>query len=92
MKIRATQAMEKSENMDDIFLDMYETMIVKARLLNEENEQEKQLRLGYYAISAMLRRLAHEVHFSYLRLKKEKDSSRFLHLVSNNSEAPTPTW
>ena len=92
MKIRATQAMEKSEDIDDMFLDMYEAMIDKARALNEEDEQEKQLRLGYYAVAAMLRRLAHEVHFSYLKLKKEKDSGRFLHLVSNNPEAPTPTW
>lgn len=92
MKIRATQAMEKAEDIDEMFLDMYESMIDKARGLDETNEQENQLRLGYYALAAMLRRLAHEVHFAYLKLKKEKNSGRFLHLISDNPQAPTPTW
>jgi len=90
MKGRATTAMEKSDDIDEMFLDMYDGMLKRARKTDDKGEKE--LQSAYYLLTSMLWRLAHEIHFAYLKSGKQKDSTRFIHLVSNNPDAPSASW
>lgn len=88
MLVRATLAMGTADDIDDMFLDMYESMLKQARTV----DNDKQLRDSLYLLASMLRKLAHEIHAAYLHLGKNKDNTRFLRIVSYNTDAPNTTW
>jgi len=89
MRRRAIQAMGKSDDIDEVFLDMYESMIKRARSIKVEDDEDKQRQIFYYTIAHMLRRLAHEINRVYLKLGKKRYSKRFIRLASYNPESPT---
>lgn len=85
MKLKIIVAMEDNDYMDQNLLDMHETVLKKARNTDKELFQMKK---NLYTLASMLRILAHEIHKGYKRESPERDSKRFLHLVSYNKEVP----
>lgn len=92
MRKRATQAMENANDVDEMFLDMHEYMLKKARELEVEDDDDLKLQIFYYTIASMLRKLAHEIYRAYLKLGKERASNRFIRLVSDNPNSPALEW
>lgn len=91
MKLRATRAMEASDDVDEMFLDMAESMLKKARNTRVKKD-EQSTKPYFYTLASMLRRLAHEINRAYIRTNRKADSVRFIRLVFDNPEAPTIDW
>lgn len=89
MKDKALLSMEKIKDLDEMFMDMSEDFLNRART-EPKDEGEKKLQEIYYTLNTMLRKLAHEVNLFYKKAKDKKRSSsnRFLKLVVNNKDAP----
>jgi hypothetical protein len=82
MRAKAFISMDQKNDVDEIFLDMSETLSKKAK---EELGNDNLLLFNIYnTLAFMLRRLAHEVYRKYIRMGEERDNSRFLRLVSCN--------
>lgn len=77
MRQRVLLAMAYDPNMDESLMDMYDSVLKRARSPVVGEEDKKIL----YTLSSMLRILAHEAHRTYIKAGKEKDNTRFLHLV-----------
>lgn len=96
MRAKALLAMEQTDDIDDMFLDMSETFLNKGRAELEsddekaegEEDEEPSIAYIYYNLAFMLRRLAHEVYRRYITKGKQRDNERFIRLVSFNEEAP----
>jgi len=88
MKEKALASMEKMKDLDEMFMDMSEDFLDKARVEVGETSDSKQVKDIYYILSSMLRTLAHEVNKIYRKNGKEKFSDRFIRLISYNKEAP----
>jgi len=86
MKEKAVKAMSDNEYMDEMFMDMYEAMLKRAREFNydEEDNDGKELQVVLYKLASMLRKVAHDVYRMYLKEGKDRNSPRFLRLVSSN--------
>ena len=89
MKNKAILSMEKIKDLDEMFMDMSEDFLNRARE-EPKDEGEKKLQEIYYTLNTMLRKLAHEVHLFYKKAKDKKrtSSNRFLKLIVNNKDAP----
>ncbi len=93
MRAKAIFAMDNKENIDDMFLDMSDTLL---RLAREEVDSKDKNEDGdsnllsnvYYTVSYMLKRIAHEVYRNYIKKGDTRDNSRFIRLVSYNKDAP----
>lgn len=93
MRARAFIAMDKKDDIDEMFLDMSEVFLKRGRdELNaslEDNDDGAILLINiHYSLAFMLRRLSHEVYRKYLKKGKQRDTNRFIRLVSYNKEAP----
>lgn len=88
MRDKAFMSMSSREDMDEVFLDMYEGMIKKARALDVSSEEEALLAQDMYAIASMMRNVAHQVYRAYTRAGEERDNDRFLRLVVDNNTIP----
>lgn len=91
IKAKAFFAMENKDDIDDMFLDMAETLLKKGREELEEDDEDGEnpsIANIYYTLSYILRKVAHETYSKYLKLGKERDNNRFIRLVSYNKDAP----
>ena len=89
MKTKALFVMDKVDDLDEEFLDRSIALLSKAR--REDNnieDDEISHRDIYYTLSFMLKKLAHEIYREYIKKGEDRNSNRFLRLVSNNEEAP----
>lgn len=91
MKEKAYASIEKMTDLDEMFLDMSEDFLDRARIEPGDEENSKQIRDIYYILNSMLRTLAHEVYRTYKKSGKEKPGERFVRLVSFNKE-PVPSF
>ena len=89
MKEKALSSVEKMKDLDEMFMDMSEDFLSRAR---EEaaNDEERELQRTFYLLNTMLRKLAQEINMVYLKTKsRDRNSSdRFLRLMTTNQEAP----
>lgn len=84
MRSKALMVMDKAPALDEEFLDRAEILLQKAREEPDSVEEGKtSLKDIYYTLSFMLRRLAHEMHFIYIKKGKSKENNRFLQVISN---------
>lgn len=89
IKAKALFAMDKIEDIDDMFLDMSESFLKLARDDTDiESEDNPSLSSIYYVISYMLRKVAHEIYSKYIKKGEQRDNSRFIRLISYNKDAP----
>lgn len=97
MRAKAFMAMDKTADIDEMFLDMSETFLKKGRSELESSDEEDEeveddgrptLISIYYTVAFLLRRLAHEVYRRYIKMGKQRDNDRFIRLVSYDEEAP----
>jgi hypothetical protein len=87
MKEKALLSIEKMKDLDEMFMDMSEDLLDRARIEPAEDENSKQLKDTFYLLHSMLRNLAHEVNKIYRKNGKEKTGERFVRLISHNKEA-----
>ena len=94
MKEKAITAMSNDVYVDEMFLDMYETILKRARELhqNEKDSDEGELQLVLYQLSSMLRTIAHDVYRMYIKKGKNKNSPKFLRLISFNKDILARIW
>lgn len=76
MRSKALFVMDQVDDMDEVFLDMSDDVLKKAR--KEEDEHRKK---DLYVISFLLRRVAHQVYRKYIKGGKQRLSERFLRSV-----------
>jgi len=96
MRAKAFMAMSDKNDVDEMFLDMSNTLLEKGREAantsekDSDNEQDGVPSVVdvYYTLSFLLRKLSHEVYRSYIKQGKKRNNSRFLRLHSHNKEAP----
>jgi len=88
MKNMAFGASQERPDMDDVFLDMYEGMIKKARSVDSDEEDAKKLSHDLYTLAGMMRNIAHQLYRAYNRAGMSRDNDRFLRLVVNNNSIP----
>ena len=92
IKAKALFAMEEKNDIDEMFLDMSETLLRKGReeLESEDSEDSEDASIAniYYTLSYILRKVAHEVYVKYIKKGETRDNDRFIRLVSNNKDAP----
>jgi hypothetical protein len=88
MKYKTLISMDKKDDLDEMLMDMHETILARARKSSTENKIDKELRKILYQLASMLRILAHEIYREYIKNGKSRDSERFLRLVSLNKDAP----
>ena len=88
MRDKSLVSMQQIDDMDEMLMDMHETMLKRAREAEIENDQDKQVKQILYQLASMLRILAHDINREYRKRGKEKDGERFLRLVSFNKDAP----
>ena len=74
-------AMQNDEYMDEMLMDMHETVLKKARALEEETDFDESFQDALYQVASLLRILAHDIHLRYAKIGKEKGHQRFLHSV-----------
>ena len=86
---RAIKTMKVTDDMDEMLMDMHDTVLIRARDFVVENDNDKELRKTLYQLANMLRTLGHEVYYKYIKAGKERDNDRFLRLVVSNAEVPT---
>lgn len=86
MKERMLAAKEQNQEADEICMDMYESMLQRARsFVSDENDKSMlDIKQTLYQLASMLRTLAHEMHRLY---SKKDESGRFLEIASNNTNA-----
>lgn len=91
IKAKALFAMDGKGDIDDMFLDMSETLLKKGREEMEDKEAEESPTLAhvYYTLSYILRKVAHEIYIKYIKRGEARDNNRFIRLVSNNKDAPS---
>jgi len=87
MKEKALISIEKMKDLDEMFMDMSEDFLDRARTEPGEDENGKQLKDVYYILNSMLRTLAHEINRIYRKNGKGKTGDRFIRVVSLNNEA-----
>jgi len=82
--------MDERDDIDEMFLDMSETLLKSGReeLEREHTEEDPSIANIYYTLSYMLRKAAHEVYIKYIKKGSARDNKRFIRLVSNNEDAP----
>ena len=88
MKAKSFMSMENKKDLDDMLLDMSETLYKRALeelsdIEKTENESNSLFNI-YNTLSFMLKRLAHEVFRKYNRMGDKRDNNRFLRLASYN--------
>lgn len=89
MRERAFNASQERPDMDDIFLDMYEGMIKRARHIDTgEEEDAKKLSGDLYTLASMMRNIAHQLYRAYNRAGMSRDNDRFLRLAVSNDSIP----
>lgn len=86
MKVKALMMMDQKPDVDEILLDMSETLHKKVQ--NELANENKDLSIinAYNTLSFMLKRLAHKVYRKYNREGEQRDNNRFLRLISCNKD------
>jgi len=87
MKAKALLSMQTMKDVDEMFMDMSEDFLDRARIEPGTDNNSKQLKDVYYILNSMLRHLAQEIHQIYK--KKETKSNRFIRIISYNGEAPS---
>jgi len=85
---KALKSIDKDSEMDDKFLDMYETLLKRARMVEAQDPEDVQLQVALYTLASLLRSVAQKVYMAYLKKGEERDNPRFIRLVSYNKEAP----
>lgn len=88
MRDKAFDASQQRPDMDDVFLDMYEGMIKKARGIDAGEEDGKKLSNDLYTLATMMRNIAHQLYRAYNRAGMIRDNDRFLRLVVSNDTIP----
>jgi len=88
MRDKSLVAMRNIEDMDEMLMDMHETMLHRARETKDEEKADKELKQILYQLASMFRILAHYINREYRTLGKEKRGERFLKLVSFNKDVP----
>lgn len=87
MRAKAFMVLDEKPNVDQIFLDMSETLLEKARGENEDNAEETSpLFIIYNSLSFMLRKIGHEIYRKYIKKGVKRNDKRFLRLVSYNKD------
>lgn len=85
MRAKAFMSMDQKNDIDEVFLDMSESLAKKAKEdIDSDNDENPSLSNIYSTLAFMLRRLAHEVYRKYIEKGEKRDNSRFLRLVSCN--------
>jgi hypothetical protein len=85
---RTFSSMINTDSIDDMIMDMYETMLKEAR----KCEDGKELKLDLYQLASMLRFSAHDANRFLSSHGKASKSSRFLKIASYNEDIPIRTW
>lgn len=88
MRDKAFNVSEQRLDMDDVFLDMYECMIERAREVDINNQDGQELAQHMYTLAAMMRNIAHQLYRAYNRSGDARDNERFLRLAINNKTVP----
>lgn len=88
MRDKTLSVIDKKDDLDEMLMDMYETMITRARESVVENEKDKELQNILYQLASILRILAHELYRTYIKNGKGRDNERFIRLASFNKDAP----
>jgi hypothetical protein len=88
MREKAFLSIEKMKDLDEMFLDMYEDFLERARIESEENQTTREI---YYLLSSMLKILAYEINYIYRKSGKKKGGERFLKVITNDIPVPTYT-
>lgn len=88
MRDKTLFIIDKKDDVDEMLMDMHETVLIRAREVVVENEGNQELQKILYQLASILRILAHEIYRTYIRNGSSRDSERFLRLVSFNKDAP----
>ena len=89
MRAKALFSIDQKDDIDEMFLDMSETLLKKGREeLENETDENPSLASIYYTLSSILRKLAHEIYIKYIKQGKTRSSNRFIRLISYNKDAP----
>jgi len=89
MKGKIAIMMATSKETALMLMDMQETILQFRREINaEDSDEAKQTKDVYYILASMLRRLAHESQFVYIKNGKERNDERFLRVIHDTKEAP----
>ena len=90
MKARAIFSMKFQKDLDEMLLDMSETLLQKGKAIVDIEKSDnpgRSMVSVYYTLARSLRKLAHDVHRMYQGQKRENMSDRFLEIIYN-PEAP----
>lgn len=89
MKAKSFFSMDEKEDVDEMLIDMSETMLELGREHDNEIEDTIVSRNIFYTLSFILRKIGHEVNIKYNKSNtNRKSSDRFLKLVYINDEPP----
>lgn len=88
MRDKAFNSLDARPDMDDVFLDMYECMIKRARDVDIQTEEGQYLARDMYSLASMMRNIAHQLYRAYNRSGEARDNDRFLRLVVDNQTIP----
>lgn len=88
MKSKAFSASQQRPDMDDVFLDMYESMMKKARGIDAAGEGDKDAIEAMYTLASMMRTIAHQLYRAYNRAGMTRDNDRFLRIIVKNDRVP----
>lgn len=89
MAYKALISIDQANDIDEVFLDMSETLSKKAK--EEIDNDDSSLLIIYRSLAFMLRRLAHKIYREYIRKGEKRNNSRFLRLISYNEKIPQTT-
>jgi len=89
MRDKAFGLIQKEDDIDIMFMDMYEYMLSLARENLDDNMEVEKM---YYTLSSILRKLAQESHLFYIQNNKASEDNRFLRTIKyiKNSNIKEP--
>lgn len=87
MRDKSLVAMKSDDDVDEMLMDMHETMLNRARGVGDGPEYTE-VKKTLYQLASMLRILAHYINKEYRASGKKKSGERFLKLASYNKDAP----
>lgn len=87
MHEKALSSYDRVKDLDEMFLDMSEDFLERARM--EVKEENKAIQDAYYLLSSMLKKLAYDINRMMRKAGKERNGERFFKAIVNLEAAPT---
>lgn len=75
MRDKVITAMLMEDDIDDMLMDMHDTILKRARQSKDEEQKV------FYRLAVILRKLAHEIYYTYIKAGKKRNNERFLRLI-----------